>query len=143
MSRAELGAARRRLRNTALRVLVTSPIGNAFRILRDPAIKQGVLYVPGVGWLADSAKATIALLPGETQSRVKKLIARTKSADGGSSGSNGLSPVLSRIDETSFSAFHEVAFDIGKASRLLGYEPAVDFEEGMARTEAWIRWAGI
>jgi nucleoside-diphosphate-sugar epimerase len=29
--------------------------------------------------------------------------------------------------------------DIGKAQRLLGYEPGVTFEEGLGRTVAWYR----
>ncbi|MCX7671058.1 MAG: NAD(P)-dependent oxidoreductase [Anaerolineae bacterium] len=33
-------------------------------------------------------------------------------------------------------------FSIGKAQRLLGYTPTVDFAEGMRRTEAWLRAAG-
>jgi nucleoside-diphosphate-sugar epimerase len=31
--------------------------------------------------------------------------------------------------------------DIGKAKELLGYEPIVSFEEGLARTIAWYRTA--
>jgi nucleoside-diphosphate-sugar epimerase len=34
------------------------------------------------------------------------------------------------------------AFSIEKARRLLGYEPAIDLEEGIARTAAWYRQAG-
>jgi nucleoside-diphosphate-sugar epimerase len=29
--------------------------------------------------------------------------------------------------------------DIGKASKLLSYEPLVDFAEGMKRTVAWFK----
>lgn len=35
------------------------------------------------------------------------------------------------------------AFDISKARRLLGYEPEVDLEEGLARTAAWYRAEGL
>jgi nucleoside-diphosphate-sugar epimerase len=38
--------------------------------------------------------------------------------------------------------FNPSHFSIAKARRLLGYEPAVDFDEGMRRTEAWLRRAG-
>lgn len=38
---------------------------------------------------------------------------------------------------------HRVVFDIGTAARLLGYVPTVSFEEGMARTEAWLRAANL
>jgi nucleoside-diphosphate-sugar epimerase len=34
------------------------------------------------------------------------------------------------------------AFSIDKARRMLGYAPAVDLEEGIARTAAWYRQAG-
>lgn len=33
-------------------------------------------------------------------------------------------------------------FSVAKAQRVLGYAPAVDFAEGMRRTEAWLRSAG-
>jgi nucleoside-diphosphate-sugar epimerase len=35
------------------------------------------------------------------------------------------------------------AFDISKARRLLGYEPAVELREGLARTAAWYRAEGL
>jgi nucleoside-diphosphate-sugar epimerase len=34
------------------------------------------------------------------------------------------------------------AYDIGKATRLLGYRPQVDLDEGLARTAAWYRQLG-
>jgi nucleoside-diphosphate-sugar epimerase len=37
---------------------------------------------------------------------------------------------------------HRAAFDIGKARDVLGYAPRVGLEEGMARTEAWLRKEG-
>jgi nucleoside-diphosphate-sugar epimerase len=33
--------------------------------------------------------------------------------------------------------------DIGKARRLLGYEPAFSLARGMHLTELWARWAGL
>jgi nucleoside-diphosphate-sugar epimerase len=38
--------------------------------------------------------------------------------------------------------FNPSQFSVAKAQRLLGYAPAVDFEEGMRRTEAWLRENG-
>jgi nucleoside-diphosphate-sugar epimerase len=35
------------------------------------------------------------------------------------------------------------AFDFSKARRILGYAPAVDLEEGLRRTAAWYREAGL
>jgi nucleoside-diphosphate-sugar epimerase len=34
-------------------------------------------------------------------------------------------------------------YSIAKARRLLGYEPVVDLDEGMARTEEWLRGEGL
>ena len=34
-------------------------------------------------------------------------------------------------------------YSIAKARRLLGYEPRVSLEEGMARTERWLREEGL
>ncbi len=34
---------------------------------------------------------------------------------------------------------HRVVFDVEKNVRVLGHKPAVSFEEGMRRTEAWLR----
>jgi nucleoside-diphosphate-sugar epimerase len=34
---------------------------------------------------------------------------------------------------------HRVTFDVAKNSRLLGYTPKVSFEEGMRRSEVWLR----
>jgi nucleoside-diphosphate-sugar epimerase len=38
--------------------------------------------------------------------------------------------------------FNPSQFSVAKAGRLLGYSPAVNFEEGMRRTEAWLRANG-
>jgi len=50
---------------------------------------------------------------------------------------DGYPPRVSRASVEFYS--HRVVFDIAKAQRLLGYTPRVSFEEGMARTEAWLR----
>lgn len=34
-------------------------------------------------------------------------------------------------------------YSIAKARQVLGYEPAIDLDEGMARTEAWLRTVGL
>lgn len=36
-----------------------------------------------------------------------------------------------------------IEFTSQKASRLLGYKPVVEFEEGMSRTREWAQWAGL
>ena len=52
----------------------------------------------------------------------------------------GVTPPLFRRRAEMFS--HMRAFDISKARRVLGYEPQVPLEEGLARTCAWYRANG-
>lgn len=45
-----------------------------------------------------------------------------------------------RVDRASVEFYsHRVVYDIEKSKRLLGYEPKISFEEGMRRTEKWLR----
>ena len=49
----------------------------------------------------------------------------------------------SSINREVIKTFHSHnSFSNAKARRILGWEPAVDFEEGMRRTEAWLREEG-
>jgi len=52
----------------------------------------------------------------------------------------GIEPPLHRRRAEFFT--NNRAFSIEKARRLLGYSPAVDFDEGVRRTAAWYREAG-
>lgn len=52
----------------------------------------------------------------------------------------GITPPLFRRRAEMFS--HMRAFDISKARRVLGYEPKVPLEEGLAHTAAWYRQHG-
>lgn len=49
---------------------------------------------------------------------------------------DGYPPRLARASVEFYS--HRVVFDIEKSKQLLGYTPRVSFEEGMARTRAWL-----
>ncbi len=50
---------------------------------------------------------------------------------------DGRAPRVSRASIEFFS--HCVVFDIEKSTRLLGYVPRISFEEGMIKTEEWLR----
>ncbi len=50
---------------------------------------------------------------------------------------DGRAPFLSRASVEFYS--HHVVYDIGKSKKILGYAPRVSFEEGMRRTEEWLR----
>jgi nucleoside-diphosphate-sugar epimerase len=145
VSRGELRAARRCLRRAAVRELVGSSIRHLGTVLRDPAIRQGLFLVPGLPRLAGAARIAYDALPLRTRIRVRRLLGAgaPSTLPAGSRAGALLRPLLSRDEELSFAAFSAVRFPIDKARRLLGYQPAVDFEEGMARTAAWIQWARI
>jgi nucleoside-diphosphate-sugar epimerase len=53
----------------------------------------------------------------------------------------GVEPEIHRMPGRAGDVPHSLA-DISKARRLLGYEPAVDFREGLRRTVAWFREEG-
>ena len=140
MTRAELRAARNRLRRLALRQLARSAAGNPLRVLRDPAARQGLFSIPGVQWASDATK----LLPGGAGNRIMDAVERAKAGQAGSgAGRAEVRAYLSPAEERSFAAYANVTFGIDKARSLLGYEPAVGFDEGMELTASWIRWAGI
>ncbi len=50
---------------------------------------------------------------------------------------DGYPPRVARSSVEFYS--HRVVFDIEKSKRLLGYVPKVSFEEGMHRTETWLK----
>jgi len=52
----------------------------------------------------------------------------------------GITPPLFRRRAEMFS--HMRAFDIGKARRVLGYDPKISLEDGLSRTAAWYRQHG-
>jgi nucleoside-diphosphate-sugar epimerase len=54
----------------------------------------------------------------------------------------GVEPEVQHLASRPGDVPHSLA-DISKARRLLGYEPTVDFQEGVRRTVAWLREEGI
>ena len=48
-------------------------------------------------------------------------------------------PVARKHEEARAGDVKHTLADISKARRMLGYEPKVDFEEGMRRTVDWFR----
>ncbi len=140
ISRAGLRAARRRLSGAALTVLLRSP-RDAFDKLDDPVIREAVQAIPGATALGIVTKPLLRLFRRRTPPAETRRPAT--SGDHEVARAKGLARLLSPNEEESFSVFQHVRFGIDKAKRLLGYQPAVGFEEGMARTASWIRWAGL
>jgi nucleoside-diphosphate-sugar epimerase len=143
---AELAAARRRQRNAAVKAIVGSPVTGILRQLGDPAVKSGLLSLPGAEFGARTAKRIVRGLPAGARARVKRTVNSAQSGVTTPAAAPPRHPLdvpMTRAEVESFSVFEHVTFSIDKARRLLGYAPAVDFDEGMARTAAWIRWANI
>lgn len=144
VTRADVVENRRRLRRAAIRGLFRASAGQAVRQLRDPAIKHGLLAVPGLEWSANTAKAILGRLPARAQARVRGALASAKDESHQVGAGRGRAQrMLSSAELMSFSAFEHVTFSIAHAQRVLGYAPAISFDEGMSLTAAWIRWAGI
>jgi nucleoside-diphosphate-sugar epimerase len=50
---------------------------------------------------------------------------------------------LSPPEVNMITAFEQVTFSIEKARNILGYNPRIDFADGMNRTKSWIQWARL
>lgn len=65
-------------------------------------------------------------------------------ASGAIAGAARLTRIRTEINPTSMRYLARTGtYSIAKARRMLGYEPAVDVAEGMARTERWLREEGL
>jgi nucleoside-diphosphate-sugar epimerase len=53
---------------------------------------------------------------------------------------HGHAPTLSEHEADLFRIFEQVTFSADAAKAMLGFRSRVSFDEGMARTAAWIRW---
>jgi nucleoside-diphosphate-sugar epimerase len=72
----------------------------------------------------------------------------TRVALAGAALQDRIAKVRGRVNEVTPNGVHYLAdrrgtYGIGKARELLGWEPAVGLDEGMRRTEAWLREAGL
>ena len=108
-------------------------------------MRQALISIPIVKFSAQIVRSVArVVLPGPT-----RLLLRQRLISGNSIGS--LSSItqpescstLSPSEVGMFTTFDEVTFKIDKARRILGYEPSIDFAEGMRHTAAWIQWARL
>jgi len=112
-------------------------LGEALRILKqERPIRERIERTREVLWLRDMASA---VLPESWQQRIKRRLNNPgrPSSPGRELPIHPLPPEMIGF----FRARTRVRID--KAKRLLGYEPAFDFETGMGLTERWARWANL
>ena len=115
------------------------------RLIRDPETREALKSLPLVKPSLHMGKslAKAALPASIRQSLRQRLLNSNTSGSPMNSSSSGPRSILSRSELSMFTLFSEVAFSTEKARRILGYEPAIDFSEGMRRSAAWIQWARL
>jgi nucleoside-diphosphate-sugar epimerase len=113
------------------------------RLLRRPETRDALRSVPALVTAAKIAHEVVDRLPGD----VRQLLRRTTAATNGSHANGETMPEapanrptipLSEQDVRLYTG--NVVFSIEKARKMLGYEPQIDFAEGMRRTAEWIKW---
>lgn len=119
-----------------------SLVSEMLALLRqDRAARERLLAAREPAWLLRMARRVV---PERLEaSLAARLWGDGRTSSGAASDAAAEKPVLAlgRGARRLFAARSTVRID--KARRLLGYQPRVDFEQGMGRTEAWARWANL
>jgi nucleoside-diphosphate-sugar epimerase len=115
------------------------------RLIRDPRTRQALRSIPVVARSLEAGKTMArGLLPASIRRRLKqRLLSENTNGVSISHAQPASPPVLSQAEVDMFATFDKVVFSIEKARRVLGYDPKFDFETGMERTAAWIKWARL
>lgn len=119
-----------------------SSIAQILHLLSDPQIRTALRSIPFVARLEGVGRAVVRnVVPSRGQTMLRAAwSSRRRSISGPQVGAE-TRPLLPRGLVALYAS--RAVFSIEKARRVLGYDPKIDFEEGMARTAAWVRWAGI
>lgn len=124
---------------------LVSSYRQAMWIARDPRTHRVLLRIPIIRDGARLAKRASALLLSQpSHARLWDRFSQEPSANGRRThGDAQLPKPLTRGELNMVTAFEKTRFSIKKARQILGYDPRVDFKEGMKRTAAWIKWARL
>jgi len=125
--------------------IITSSWKQVLRLAHDPLMRQALASIPISRRSVQMVKSVASvILPGQTRLSLRqKLLSDNTSGLLSSTAQTESCPTLSQSEVAMFTTFDEVTFKIDKARRILGYEPSIDFTEGMRRTAAWIQWARL
>lgn len=136
----ETAAARTQMRNHH-----PSSLKRTLRLMRDPRTRQALRSIPVVERFVQAGEAMARmLLPAPTRRLLRQRLLSENTSDAPSSSAQSTSPPpLSQAEVDMIATFDKVVFSIEKARRMLGYDPQIDFAEGMERTAAWIKWARL
>jgi nucleoside-diphosphate-sugar epimerase len=146
MSTQEIMAAIRAAAEVGMPALPRSSLKQAFRLIRDQRTREVLRTIPVVDRSAKAGKAIAqTLVPAPIRHQLRQKLLSHNDTNG---SPNGLvepapRPLLSEDEVKMYTTFDKVVFPIDKARRLLGYDPKIDFTEGMKRTAAWIEWARL
>ncbi len=137
----EIEIASARMSKSNLSILMEQMI----RYLRDPKTSNALYSIPGFAHLIKVARfMSRVLVSTTTRSSLKQRTAPTNGTLSNKSQSEiSQSLPLSKSEVDMFSIFGDVTFSIDKARKILGYNPKINFTEGMDRTAAWIKWARL
>jgi len=138
MTTQEIVAARAQMSNHPI-----SSLEQTLRLIRDSRARRALRSVPAVERAVGVGK-TVArfVLPASARRRLRQSLLRSSSDVQIAKQAESPRP-LSQSEEFMITAFDKVVFRIEKARRVLGYDPKIDFAEGMKRTTAWIKWAQL
>jgi nucleoside-diphosphate-sugar epimerase len=120
---------------------VKSILGETLSILREePSIRKRILRTREVSTLT---KVGRFLLPAQIRQPLKRPVKSTGRTELPQMASEREKPIhpLPPIAVRIYAAKTRICID--KAKRILGYQPAFDFESGMMLTEQWARWANL
>lgn len=136
MTEQELEAARARSSRRG-----TSSIKQTAALLRDPRMRAALRAIPVIAGLERVGRAVVRnVLPAQGQRMIRETWQRWSRSGAGEADRPPprlLPRGLARIYASS------AVFSVEKARRVLGYDPAINFSEGMDRTQAWIKWARL
>ena len=137
MSAAEINAARDRLRRAQRR---PSTVARTMALMRNPNVRATLREIPLVDRSVELSK-TVArgILPPPMRRWIRRNVLDERQPTIADARSTIVIPseAEQRIQAS------RVVFSIEKARRILGYEPTIDFREGMRRTRTWIEWARL
>lgn len=135
----ELKAARRAARPSSMR--------EAVRVAHDPAVRKSLRRIPLVDRSVKAAEAAArTFIPPAAHPRVKAVLFGQTTGVAACPKPTAPPPrpaPLEPAEELMLTAFDRVVFSIEKARQRFHYAPAIDFQEGMRRTSAWIQWARL
>ncbi|MDR7543863.1 MAG: NAD-dependent epimerase/dehydratase family protein [Armatimonadota bacterium] len=131
------------LARKATRQASVSSVRQVARLVADPRVRRALRSIPALARAERYGRAAArVMLPAMLRRRLRAFVRHQSTPGRNGAGRAEPAPYLPDEDDVQMYTVN-VVFSIDKARRLLAYQPRVDFNEGMRRTAAWIRWARV